>query len=110
MFWFSRLQDGSVQEEDLMSFLSDTDFTSLKKRPKTWKECILALRNEMTNHVVIRSTASCFSININVIDWNDVSTASAANNNSKLYSHDYNNKALQKRGRHGNYSTLVIRV
>ena len=89
-----------------MSFLSDTDFTSLKRRPKTWEECILSLKNEMTNHVVIRSTASCFSININVIDWNGVSTASAANNNnSKLYLHDYNTTALQKRGRHDNYST-----
>ena len=95
-----------MQEEDLMSFLSDTDFASLKERPKTWKECILSLRNEMTNHVVIRSTASCFSINISIIDWDGVSTANAANNNnSELYLHDYNNRALQKRGRHDNYRT-----
>ena len=71
-----------MQQEDLMSFLSNADFPSLKKRPKTWKECILSLRNEMTNDVVIRSTASLFSINIKVIDWNGVSTASVANNNT----------------------------
>ena len=32
------------------------------------------------------------------------------NNNSELYLPDYNNTALQKRGKHDNYSNLVIRV
>ena len=32
------------------------------------------------------------------------------NNDSELYWHDYNNTALQKRGKHNNYSHLVIRV
>ena len=30
--------------------------------------------------------------------------------NNELYLHDYNNTALQKRGKHDNYSNLVIRV
>lgn len=67
------IKDGSVGEEDLFSFLSDADFPSLDSRPKTWKESVLALRNEMANHVVIRCTASLFSVDINVIDWNGVS-------------------------------------
>ena len=32
------------------------------------------------------------------------------NNNSELYLHDYNNTALQKRGKHNHYSHLFIRV
>ena len=32
------------------------------------------------------------------------------NNNSELYLHDYNNRALQKCQKHDNYSNLVIRV
>ena len=32
------------------------------------------------------------------------------NTNIKLYLHDYNNTALQKGGKHDNYSDLVIRV
>jgi hypothetical protein len=75
-----------MEEQDLMSFLSDADFPALKERPKTWKKCILALRNEMTNHVVIRSAASLFSININVIDWTGV-----IYNNSINYNNDNDN-------------------
>ena len=32
------------------------------------------------------------------------------NNNKELYLHDYNNTALQKRGKPDNYSNLVTRV
>ena len=32
------------------------------------------------------------------------------NNNIELYLHEYNNKVLQKRQKHDNYSNLVIRV
>ena len=31
-------------------------------------------------------------------------------NNNELYLYYYNNTALRKRGKHGNYSNLVIRV
>ncbi|XP_028398690.1 uncharacterized protein LOC114522245 isoform X2 [Dendronephthya gigantea] len=44
-------------------------FPQLPERPKTWDECLVALRDQMANDVVIRSTASCFNINIKVLRW-----------------------------------------
>ena len=63
-----------MQEQNMLDFLSDADFTSLGKRPSQWKQCVLALGKEMANHVVIRATATLFSLNINIIDWRGVST------------------------------------
>ena len=57
---FHCYSDGSFAIADLWSFLSDGDFKASGKRPTTWKECILGLRDEMANHVVIRSAASFF--------------------------------------------------
>ncbi|KAK3729738.1 hypothetical protein QZH41_011199, partial [Actinostola sp. cb2023] len=62
-------EDGTEENQDLMQFISDADFTNLNKRPSTWKDAVLALRREMANHVVIRSTASIFSLNMNIVDW-----------------------------------------
>ncbi|XP_028398727.1 uncharacterized protein LOC114522276 [Dendronephthya gigantea] len=63
--------DEEPEFEDLLSYLSDADFPHLPGRPETWRECIIALQDQMANSVVIRSTASCFALNINVIDWNE---------------------------------------
>ena len=57
----------------MFSFLSDADFPSLPERPHTWREAVLGLRNEMTNHAVIKSMATLFSVNINIVDWEGVS-------------------------------------
>ncbi|KAK3739261.1 hypothetical protein QZH41_008452 [Actinostola sp. cb2023] len=66
-------EDGPVEKQDLFLFLANTDFPSLRERPNSWKTSVLALRNEMANHVVVRSTASLFSLNLNNIDWRGVS-------------------------------------
>lgn len=67
-------KDGTLQNQDLLQFLSDADFPQIGKRPSTWQDCVKALKDEMTNHVVIRAMATIFSLNINVIDWNGVSS------------------------------------
>jgi hypothetical protein len=68
------MQDDSFATEDLWDFLSDVDFSALGKRPSTWEESVLGLRDEMANDVVIRCAASLFSLNIHIIDWIGVST------------------------------------
>ena len=35
----------------------------------------MALQNEMVNHTIIRSAATLFSLNINVVDWKGVSNS-----------------------------------
>ena len=67
------MQDGTSETLDLMQFLSDADYPSLGKRPSTWTDCVLALKDEMATHVVIRAAATLFSLDINIIDWNGVS-------------------------------------
>ena len=71
IFFF--LQDGSFATEDMFGFLTDGDFPALGKRPKTWYDCVIGLRDEMANHVVIQSAASLFAVNIHIIDWMGVS-------------------------------------
>lgn len=68
------VQDGTLQNQDLLQFLSDADFPQIGKWPSTWQDCVKALKDEMTNHVVIRAMTTIFSLNINVIDWNGVSS------------------------------------
>lgn len=58
---------------DLYDFLSDTDFPRIKKRPETWAESVLALRNQMTTHVVILASAHLFCLEIIIINWKGVS-------------------------------------
>lgn len=70
---FLFLQDGSFATEDMFGFLTDGDFPALGKRPNTWHDCVIGLRDEMANHVVIQSAASLFAINIHIIDWMGVS-------------------------------------
>ena len=67
------MQDGSFATEDLFGFLTDGDFQALGKRPKTWRDCVIGLRDEMANHVVIQSAASLFALNIHIIDAMGVS-------------------------------------
>ena len=67
------MQDGTSETQDLMQFLSDTDYPSLGNRPCTWRDCVLALKDEMATHVVIRAAATLLSLNVNIIDWNGVS-------------------------------------
>ena len=67
------MQDGTSETQDLMQFLSDTDYPSLGNRPSTWRDCVLALKDEMATHVVIRAAATLLSLNVNIIDWNGVS-------------------------------------
>ena len=67
------MQDGTSETQDLMQFLSDTDYPSLVNRPSTWTDCVLALKDEMATHVVIRAAATLLLLNINIIDWNGVS-------------------------------------
>ncbi|XP_028398581.1 uncharacterized protein LOC114522151 [Dendronephthya gigantea] len=63
--------DEEPELEDLLSYLSDADYPHLPAgRPETWPECIIGLQNQMVNNVVIRSTASCFGINVKIIYWN----------------------------------------
>ena len=54
-------------------YLSDADFPMLGKRPSSWHLAVKALRNEMTTHLVILSTAALFAMEINIIDWEGVS-------------------------------------
>ena len=67
------LQDGLFATEDMFGFLTDGDFPALGKRPNTWHDCVIGLRDEMANHVVIQSVASLFAVNIHIIDWMGVS-------------------------------------
>ena len=67
------LHDGSFATEDMFGFLTDGDFPALGKRPNTWHDCVIGLRDEMANHVVIQSAASLFAVNIHIIDWMGVS-------------------------------------
>lgn len=67
------LQDGLFATEDMFGFLTDGDFPALGKRPNTWHDCVIGLRDEMANHVVIQSAASLFAVNIHIIDWMGVS-------------------------------------
>ena len=64
---FFFLQDGSFATEDMFGFLTDGDFPALGKRPNTWHDCVIGLRDEMANHVVIQSAASLFVVNIHII-------------------------------------------
>lgn len=68
------MQDGSFASEDLFGFLTDGDFQALGRRPNTWGDCVIALTDEMANHVVIQSAASLFALNIHIIDAMGVST------------------------------------
>ena len=70
---FFFLQDGSFATEDMFGFLTVGDFPALGKRPNTWHDCVIGLRDEMANHVVIQSAASLFAVNIHIIDWMGVS-------------------------------------
>ena len=67
------LQEGLFATEDMFGFLTDGDFPALGKRPNTWHDCVIGLRDEMANHVVIQSAASLFAVNIHIIDWMGVS-------------------------------------
>ena len=68
------MQDGSFASEDLFGFLTDGDFQALGRRPNTWRDCVITLRDGMANHVVIQSAASLFALNIHIIDAMGVST------------------------------------
>ena len=68
------VQDGSFAPEDLFGFLTDGDFQALGRRPNTWRDCVIALRDEMANHVEIQSAASFFTLNIHIINAMGVST------------------------------------
>lgn len=68
------MQDGSFASEDLFGFLTDGDFQALGRRPNTWRDCVIALRDEMANHVEIQSAASLFTLNIHIINAMGVST------------------------------------
>lgn len=61
-----------MQNQDLLEFLCDADFPRIKRRPRTWKQCVSALQDEMAPHVVIRAAATIFSLNVNIIDWEGV--------------------------------------
>ena len=67
------MQDGTSETHYLMQFLSDTHYPSLENRRSTWRDCILALKDEMATHVVIRAAATLLYLNVNIIDWNGVS-------------------------------------
>lgn len=68
------VQDRTSQNQDLLQFLLDADFPQIGKQPSPWQDCVKALKDKMTNHEVIRAMATIFSLNINVIDWNGVSS------------------------------------
>ena len=68
------MQDSSFASEDLFGFLTDGDFEALGRRPNTWRDCVIALRDEMANHIVLQSAASLFTLNIHIIDAMGVST------------------------------------
>ncbi|XP_033100354.1 uncharacterized protein LOC117103850 [Anneissia japonica] len=63
------IENGTVKHQDLLQFFSDADFPSLSECPSTWEECIISLRDQMANHVVIRAAATIFCINCKIIDW-----------------------------------------
>ena len=67
------MQDGAFPKEDLWHYLADADFPGLGNCPATWRDSVLAPKDEMANHVVIRSAASLFSLNIHIVDWRGVS-------------------------------------
>ena len=56
-----------------MQFLSKIDYPSLGNWPSTWRDCVLALKDEMATHVVITAAATLLSLTVNIIDWNGVS-------------------------------------
>ena len=58
LYCFFFTQIGTLQTQDLLQFLSDIDFPCFGKQPSTWKDCVLALKDEMENHVVIRAAAT----------------------------------------------------
>lgn len=68
------MQGSSFASDDLSGFLTDGDFEALGRRPNTWRDCVIALRDEMANQVVIQSAASLFTLNIHIIDAMGVST------------------------------------
>lgn len=43
------VQDGTLQNQDFLQFLSDADFPQIGKRPSTWQACVKTLKDEMTN-------------------------------------------------------------
>ena len=60
------MQDGTSETQDLMQFLSDTDYPSLGNRPSAWRDCVLALKDEMATHGVIRAAATLLSLNMSI--------------------------------------------
>ena len=66
-------QNGKIVQTRLMDYLNNGDFAALGHRPITWKEAVMALRNEMAPHPVIVCAATLFHIRIIIVDWQGVS-------------------------------------
>ncbi|KXJ19977.1 hypothetical protein AC249_AIPGENE15294 [Exaiptasia diaphana] len=67
-------ENNEIVETSLYEFLTDADY-QLKgcKRPSTWRQAVLGLRDEMACHPVILAAATLFRVQINIIDWIGVS-------------------------------------
>jgi len=71
----SFLQDGNIVETSLFEFLSDEDFPlNGNKRPPTWRQSVLALRDEMVTHPGILTAVTFFNVETTIIDWLGVSS------------------------------------